>query len=695
MVPLLLILAASPSQARLLRAQVTVANTHPVEDVIVLLKKLDSDAEEEGKTEGVTFQKFEHWCLRSKKTLQETIAQEKDTLESLADEIDAQKETMERLTGEIAALTKEIDRLGTAVTKADDMRGREEGVYTAKTASLTNTITALKSAIAKLELEHKNTDPSTAPALLQQLVGRVLAVAGSQMSASDRSMLETTPSTPNRPDLYAQGDYDQHIDDFKFKSGNIIELLKKLLQDFEQQETETIKAETNAVNAHQLAQVARDNATTAATASRSEKQGAHSDADTALQTAEGEQRDTQADLDVDTSQLGSTENSCELKATEWAERSKVRADEREAINVAIGILAKATGVRTTPPENPVLPESPVSFLQMPRSSEVKQAVELLREEARLSHSQAVSQLAAAVAANDEGPFDQVINSIEKMVFRLQDEQRQDDDHKNWCDKELATTDASIADQVDKIDELDSKISVAQARAGRLKREIGDANDMVSSIVSHMKEAVEVRKVGREENALAIKDAEAAQTALTQAIAVLTNFYKSSGAVAKEAWEFVQAPVTLSSPPPTWNSDYSAVDDPMTGSTSIIQKLEAVSASFSSMEHDTIAQEESDQSAYEEDMKSCKIEKARRAKEAETKALDRKNVIERQRSFEASRKRVLKEKEATDQYLRDLQPACVDGDSTYEDRKAARSKEITALKGAKGHLHTAFENVTSS
>ena len=39
---------------------------------------------------------------------------------------------------------------------------------------------------------------------------------------------------------------------------------------------------------------------------------------------------------------------------------------------------------------------------------------------------------------------------------------------------------------------------------------------------------------------------------------------------------------------------------------------------------------------------------------------------------------------------DLQHACVDGDSTYEDRKAARTKEIEALKEAQDILEKAFD-----
>jgi len=313
------------------------------------------------------------------------------------------------------------------------------------------------------------------------------------------------------------------------------------------------------------------------------------------------------------------------------------------------------------------------------------------------HSKAIAQLAAAVASSDEGPFDQVMNSIEQMVFHLQNEQRQEDDHKNWCDMELEKTKATRTHKVGKLDELTDKVNVAKTRANLLLSQIGEANDMVNTIVTHMTEAAEIRKIGREENALAIKDAEAAQTALTQAIVVLTEFYKSSGAVTKEPWEFLQQggadPVKLEESPPTWEGKYTSVADPSSADgTGILKLLENVLADFSSMESSVIAQEDTDQHAFEQDMKDSKIEKARRIKESEMKAVDRKNVLERQRSLEMTHKRISGEKEATDQYLKDLQPACVEGDSTYEDRKTGRSKEITALKEAKEHLHSAFKSV---
>ena len=46
--------------------------------------------------------------------------------------------------------------------------------------------------------------------------------------------------------------------------------------------------------------------------------------------------------------------------------------------------------------------------------------------------------------------------------------------------------------------------------------------------------------------------------------------------------------------------------------------------------------------------------------------------------------------AKPKYETDLQKACVDGDSTYEERKAARTLEIGALQDAQKILEEAFD-----
>merc|ERR1712217_420925 len=91
------------------------------------------------------------------------------------------------------------------------------------------------------------------------------------------------------------------------------------------------------------------------------------------------------------------------------------------------------------------------------------------------------------------------------------------------------------------------------------------------------------------------------------------------------------------------------------------------------------------------MSRSTIDKARRDKEVEMKSLEKKGVSDRLAETTKTRKHVQDELEAVKQYLKDLEPACVTGDSTYDDRKAARQQEIDALHEAQAILTDAFKS----
>merc|ERR1719263_2767219 len=159
---------------------------------------------------------------------------------------------------------------------------------------------------------------------------------------------------------------------------------------------------------------------------------------------------------------------------------------------------------------------------------------------------------------------------------------------------------------------------------------------------------------------------------------------------KKAWELLQAPVDLPETPATWDASYTGVADPANQPDGIIAIMKEVAADFATMEADTKAQEATDQETYDQEMQDCSIEKARRSKEIEMKTQESKRLEDKIESLEKTKKHVSDELFAVNQYLKDLEPACVTGDSTYEDRKAARAKEIEALRQARVILRDAFK-----
>mmetsp|Transcript_93231 Transcript_93231/g.207377 ORF Transcript_93231/g.207377 Transcript_93231/m.207377 type:complete len:726 (-) Transcript_93231:46-2223(-) len=670
---------------------------HPVERVIKLLQGLMEKVTLDGQSEEVSYAKFEHWCANSEKSLDTAIAKEKSTIDELESSISAKSEEATTLSEQIDILKGEIVKLEGAGTAAKSDRSVAAKLYAEADKDFDATIQAITQAMEALQSAYTNTDGLL---LAQQRVQEALALSGSSTTEEERQELEAFLGNATvRPELKAGGDFEGHTKKYAFKSSSVIELLKGLKEKFETEKLGTTKAETNSINAYELAKNARQDLINAADKSKSAKDTELSDTESDLKKAKQAKKDEEADLEADQAALAQTQKSCALKKTEWAERSETRTNELESMKAAVGILSKVTGVRITVPENPVPPPSPVSpseeaaglaFLQVVDPKQ--RAVQLLRAEARLVHSKGLDRLAQEISAHLSGPFDELDNMISKMIFHLMQEQKDEDDHKNWCDLELNKTTESKTNKEDKMEDLKTKIDAAQATVQMLSLQITDANEMVDTIAAHMKEAAEIRKAGKEENALATQDAQSGQTALANAIAVLETFYKDSGMVPKESWEFVQrdAAVVLPETPATWESSYTGLTDPTTPEYGIISVLKKVSANFAKMEADTRAQEETDQKAFEEDMKLCDIEKARRAKEAEEKSQEMKRQNDKIVSMQAMRKHVSDEHEAVLQYLKDLRPACIEGDSTYEERRGARAGEMDALRQAQQILKDAFK-----
>jgi len=676
---------------------------HPIEGVIKLLKELKQTVLEEGRAEEVTYAKFAQWCSSSGRSLEKAVDKSKEAVDLLETEIDATSKENTTLTEQIGKLDEEIAKY--EKTDADSTKERDDAkkLYEKADADLESSIKAFDEVITEM----KNAKASTSGLLIQaaarKALGSLSASALGSLSDSQLTRLQAVVGKAEPgdakgekevPDFLAKGDYGGRVKKYEFKSDNVIELMEELKRNFEDERVEGTKRETAAQNAYDLAKNARDAALDAAKTSKGEKETMLGEVKSALAKVEGDLVNTKADLEADEQNLESTKTDCAMKKSEWEERSTLRQKEMEAIDAGVSILAKVTGVRSEAPTNPALPPSPQAAL-ISRASRLRfpsllqgtdpkaKAINLLRQEARRLQSQSFGRFAEELAAKVQGPFDDVNDMIQKMIFRLMEEQKDEDDHKNWCDNEMSKTNASKINKEEKIVELDLKLDEAKASVKLLTTAIQEADDAIAKLAAFMDEATEVRNAGKKENKAAIKDAKQAQDAIAQAVVVLEQFYKESGSIDKAF--FLQArnaePVQLSDKPSTWESSYSGVADPKQQPEGIITVLEKVSSDFSQMEADTKAQEVTDEKNYQEEMKTSKIEKARREKESEMKTQEKHRVSDKIASLEKSKKHTKEELGAVEQYLKDLSPACLEGDSTYEDRKSARVAEIEALKEA--------------
>merc|ERR1719174_1641033 len=427
---------------------------HPIAKVITMLEDLATKAEAEGKEEAVSFSKFEYWCKNSKKELSKAIAEEKETIDSLANKIDAKTKEAATLEEEIAALEEQIAKMQAAGKKADEARDEARKLYEKNKQDLKDGIEAVENCEHEIEHAEEVAEASLVQKRVQKQAGKILSLlqVTEEQSKALRALVQAPP-----------------VDEYAFKGGDTLELMKGLEHKFEDDKVDADKAETNSINAYNLAKKARENAMDAAEDSKAAKESALSSCNEELSDAKAAKADTEEDLAADSATLEETEKSCRLKTNEWNERSKTREGEIEAINVAIKILAKVADVRTEASDNPVPPPSPVALLQVSKDSAdpKMKAVNLLRETAKVTHAKALERLAQEIQAHLTGPFDEINQMIQKMIFRLMSEQKDEDDHKNWCDQELEKTEVMQDDKEDKVTFLAESIDELKAKIGQI------------------------------------------------------------------------------------------------------------------------------------------------------------------------------------------------------------------------------------
>jgi len=673
------------------------AKEHPAVKIINLLAKLQVQIKEEGQAETHAFGKFTYWCTETTKAKTKAVAEFNKEIELASAEIKA-------LTEDIASLEKEVEDLAASITaneaakeKMTSNRDADNGVYMASKADLESTIDAVAQAITALleskpaflqQTSKKSAAVKTALGLLHVFYPDNKAVAQLMQLGADPIESETADKFEGRTGREATYD---------FKGGEVIEMLKKLQLDFEDQLTELNKAEADAANAHKLGDAAKEDELNSANKAKDTKTEVTGQKGQDLSTAESNLNEATSNRDADQQVLDETKMTCRTRSDEYDRRTKTRAGETAAMAEAIEILEKITGVRT--------PESKgVTLLQLSATKKVADPkaaiVNLLRKAGSKKQTAALSKLADKIAALKQTPgsgtFDQIKNMIEKMVFHLMSEQTDEDNHKNWCDKELETTTMMIEDKNATKEELQASIDQLSAEIESLAAAIEENTKAIAAIDAEVEEQTAIRAEDKAENMATMKDAETAQTAVAQAIAVLEEFYKSTGAVEKEAWEFAQtkarvrrakqAPGETEAMPEYEPEPYEATE----GGTGVIGMLQEIATDFATMETEARADETTQQDQYDEDMTALKVDKSEKESDTTQKTGRMERLKEKLVGKKDDFKHNQKELDATNQYWADLQHACVDGDSTYEDRKAARTQEIEALKEAQGILEKAFD-----
>jgi len=635
----------------------------PVEKVLELLQGMLSKAEKALQEEKVQWSHYQQWCSDTKTTKEEIIRKTDLHISALSAEIESLKADVERLEGEVEENKIGISDREAEKKKAGETRVEERQEYTTLHQDYSESVHALTEAIAVLK-EQNYDRPGVdlreqAVALLQKFGG-----------GSAAKLLEASAGEPGVANAY------------EFRAGNIVEMLSKLLDDFQRKLTDLEKE--GMTNQHNYEMLAQDLSSQIGNLKHEiskkeqligEKRRLRSEAVVQFDSASA----TRAE---DAKFLEEMVSTCEQKSTDFEARQQLRTDEISVLTKAIEILSgpEVAGAAEKHLAGLQVKAAP-ALVQLLRGANTtktnnKAAVDFLRKSGKALKSEALTSLAASVTSAED-PFAKVKTLIQQLIDRLKAEETEEAQHKAWCDEELSTNEATRTSKTEEVEGLYAKIDKAEATSAQLKREIAELSTAVAEMRKELARLGALRGAEQNHNEEAIADAVAAQMALSDALKLLENFYGT----AKSATALLQKGKEA---PPIFSKSFNGQQPE---SDNIIAFLQVIHSDFARLERETSAAEAAAKQDYDSMVETSNADISE--KEALIEKKTREEAAEAQDLFTAKTNLELTQSELDTalEYYDKLKPSCLipadaaSQDASYSERVRRREEEIQSLKEA--------------
>jgi prefoldin subunit 5 len=633
----------------------------PVQKVVQLMEGMLEKGKKEKDNEAVQFTASKQFCDDTSVERKRAIEESEETIGTLKADIQKYAADATKLTKEIAGLDQDVSIWQGDIKAATKVRAIEKTDYDAMLKDYSESVDALQRAIAVLKKQSFDRKQKSSLAQVTALKGLSLIPEGAKKTI----------------DLFVQQDAEAkdveglavtapEANSYEFQSRGVIEMLEKLLSKFIDERTTLQKSEMNSKHAYDMlmrelkAQIVQAEADRGLKAENKAKR-LQDKAD-----ASGDLNDATATKNADSKYLSDVSATCEQKASDFASRQQLRAEEIVAIEKAIEIISTNAVAGNAAKHLVNMVQKKPSALAQLRSTSATQSQERV---AKYLHEQATklnSRVLAAIATHaEDDPFKKVKKMIKDLMIRLMEQANEEAEHKGWCDTELSTNEQTRKEKTQAVETLHSEIDQLQASIAKLTEDVRELTQGVAELDAGMAKATPIRNAEKATNAETIKDAQDAQTAVAQALTVLKEFY----AKAAEATAFAQQKA---------HAPYKGMGAEAGG---VVGMLETIESDFSRLQSDTQASEATSQKEYDEFMTDSKVDKSEKATDIEHKNAkiqdESQALANKNRDLEGTQK----ELDASLSYYDKLKPSCVDSGASYEDRVARRKEEIASLQEA--------------
>jgi len=673
---------------------VAVEGVSPIAQAVKMLQKMLEQARTELHAETVGFAASQQYCDTHVPKKQQAVESADVQIALLQANSEKYTEMVDRLNVEVQQHRNDVATWEGDIRAATAIRTIEFADYTKTHTDYTESINAIAAAVVHLKTQAYNRPQATALLEAVSSFNRVPLAARRQIDAF-------LAHESQEPELIFRTAPEASA--YEFQSHDIITMLRGLEDKFRDERTGLDAEEMS--RRHGYEQLVLDirhslSAAKSEIAAKTKSLLRYEQENTDLRIG---LENIQAVRDSDVKYVADLAAWCQEMPTGHNGRQEMRAREIEALQKALQILTGEvmTGAAEKHELYMVQPRRGTVFLQFRRSlaKEPNQVrmVGYLQERSKRIGSHAL--LAIARRAQTD-PFVKVKKMIEDLIARLLEEESNEVQHKDWCASELSTNEHTRIQKSEQAELLLSSITELQSEILVIKKDILVKEHELNQTASALVEATDLRMNISAENNATIVDAQAAQRAVAQAIAVLKEFYGTASQDPTGSSEGTEPEGTEGSaaeesgvvliqrhhrrgrirqvPPHVDTAPYRGMRAESSG---VIAMLEVVRSDFARLGNVTQSSEQNDAAVYHEFL-AVSAENSEKL----TMEIQNANATEVRKSAELGEKRedlttAHRQLMAAQEFYEKLRPSCVFTGQTYEERVQRRKEEIEALHEA--------------
>jgi len=482
------------------------SSANPIRKIVTLMQDMQKEIEAEGGKEKELYEKFMCYCSGNNNDMQAKVQDGEAKVEELTSAVKEEKAEQAQLKQDLIQHGTDRTQAAQDLDKAAGLRNKERQEYEASVADMETNLASITNAIPALE---KGMAGASFAQLPEALRIRQLVESSHYANSYDRSLLtsfidQTGDSVPG--------------------AGQIVGILKSMKEEMADALKETKADEQRAGDGFQDLKVAKEQEAAVATKAVETKTKRSGELGVSIVQNEDSVEDTTDEVAETKKFVATLAVECQTKEKEWAERSKLRAEEISAISEAITILNDDDALdvfKKAAPSAALVQQSPeFGFLQAKRNqqSEAHKVAAALESAAELYRSNRLGLVAYAMRttlrlgqkSGHKSNFAEIQQMIADMIALQHKEQANDESHVEFCKAEFRTSDG---EQKDKEDERDHLSAAMEEMKSEIDEVAGDLKTLAESIQGLDKAVAEATEQRKLEHAQYVQDAQLTQTAV--------------------------------------------------------------------------------------------------------------------------------------------------------------------------------------